>query len=326
MNAELFRMLKRITPEEKAALDGQKNVQWSIYTDQPKQSVIEHEKLIAENRLITARKHTRFVYFPPHRHNYVEFFYVLSGSITHRVEGKKLVVGSGELLFMNQHTEHEILPCGADDLAINLIIMPTFFEEVREMVGKENILAEFMVNVLQQEESLAQYLYFPVAADLCIQNLAENIVYSILCRQHNEERVLSISMGLLFLHLLNVAEQVQIPSEHENGNMLILAVEQYIHDEYRTGTLNELALSTGYSAPALSRLIKKHTGTTFKELQAKRRMEQVVNLLRDTDQSINEIAVSVGYENQSFFYKRFQREFGMNPGEVRQNLRNKWNK
>ncbi|MCD8221296.1 MAG: AraC family transcriptional regulator [Clostridiales bacterium] len=321
MNAELFRMLKRITPEEKSALDGQKNVQWSIYTDQPQQNVIEYEKLMTENRLITARKHTRFVYFPPHRHNYVEFFYVLSGSITHRVEGKKLVVGSGELLFMNQHTEHEILPCGADDLAINLIIMPAFFEEVREMVGKENILAEFMVNVLQREESIAQYLYFPVAADLCIQNLAENIVYSILCRQHNEERVLSISMGLLFLHLLNVAEQVQIPSEHTNANMLILAVEQYIHDEYRTGTLSELALRTGYSAPALSRLIKKHTGTTFKELQAKRRMEQVVNLLRDTDQSINEIAVSVGYENQSFFYKRFQREFGMNPGEVRQKLR-----
>ncbi|MCD8122527.1 MAG: AraC family transcriptional regulator [Clostridiales bacterium] len=322
MNAELFRMLKRITPEEREALDGRKNIQWSIYTDQPQQSIVEHEKLLTENRLITARKHTRFVYFPPHKHNYVEFFYVLSGSITHRVEGKKLVVGSGELLFMNQHTEHEILPCGADDLAINLIIMPAFFEQVREMVGKENILAEFMVNVLQREESVAQYLYFPVSKDLCIQNLAENIVYSILCKQHNEERVLSISMGLLFLHLLNVAEQVQIPSDSADANMLILAVEQYIQEEYRTGTLSELAFRTGYSASTLSRLIKKYTGTTFKEIQARQRMEQVMKRLRDTDQSISEIAVSVGYENQSFFYKRFQREFGMNPGEARQKLRN----
>ncbi len=74
MNAELSRMLKRITPEEKAALSGQKNVQWSIYTDQPQQYVVEHEKLLESNGLITARKHTRFVYFPPHKHNYVEFF------------------------------------------------------------------------------------------------------------------------------------------------------------------------------------------------------------------------------------------------------------
>ncbi len=323
MNAELFRMLKRITPEEKAALSGQKTVQWTIYTDQPQDYVIEHEKLLKENRLITARKHTRFVYFPPHKHDYVEFFYVLSGSVTHKVEGKKLVVKSGELLFMNQHTVHEILPCGEDDIAINLIIMPAFFEQVREMVGKENILAEFMVNILQQEGSIAQYLYFPVADDLCIQNLAENIVYAILCKQHNEERILGISMGLLFLHLLNAAEQAQISGENTDANMLILAVEKYISDEYRGGTLGELARRTGYSAPALSRLIKKHTGMTFKELQTKQRMEQVITLLRDTDRPINEIAVSVGYENQSFFYKRFQREFGMSPKEARKKLRDR---
>lgn len=322
MNEELFRMLKRITPEEKEALSGQKDVQWSIYTDQPQQSVIEHEKLLKNNGLITARKHARFIYFPPHKHNYVEFFYVLSGSVTHRVEGKTLVVKSGELLFMNQHTEHEILPCGEDDIAINLIIMPAFFEQVREMVGPENILAEFMVNVLQQEESVAQYLYFPVADDFCIQNLAENIVYAILRKQHNEERVLGISMGLLFLHLLNAAEQVQISEENTNANMLILAVKKYISDEYRAGTLSELARRTGYSAPALSRLIKKHTGATFKELQTKQRMEQVINLLRDTDLPINEIALSVGYENKSFFYKRFQQEYHMNPGEARQKLQN----
>ncbi|MCD7821115.1 MAG: AraC family transcriptional regulator [Clostridiales bacterium] len=321
MNAELLQMLKRITPEERSALDGQQTVQWAIYTDQPQQCVVEHEKLLKENRLITARKHTRFVYFPPHKHDYVEFFYVLSGSVTHKVEGKTLTVSSGELLFMNQHTEHEILPCGEDDIAINLIIMPAFFEQVREMVGPENILAEFMVNVLQQEERVAQYLYFPVADDFCIQNLAENIVYAILRKQHNEEQVLGISMGLLFLHLLNAAEQVQISVENTSANMLILALEQYIREEYRAGTLNELARRTGYSASALSRLIKKHTGMTFKELQTRQRMEQVMTLLRDTDLPISEIAASVGYENQSFFYKRFQRELGLSPKEARQKLR-----
>ncbi len=231
-------------------------------------------------------------------------------------------MGSGELLFMNQHTEHEILPCGEDDIAINLIIMPAFFEQVREMVGQENILAEFMVNILQQKGSAAQYLYFPVANDFCIQNLAENIVYAILCKQHNEERVLGISMGLLFLHLLNAAEQAQISVEDTHANMLILAVKKYISDEYRTGTLSELARRTGYSAPALSRLIKKHTGMTFKELQTEQRMKQVMHLLRDTDLPVNEIALSVGYENKSFFYKRFQQEYHMNPGEARQKLQN----
>lgn len=97
-------------------------------------------------------------------------------------------------------------------------------------------------------------------------------------------------------------------------------VKHYICDEYRTGTLQELAARTGYSASALSRLIKRETGLTFKELQTRQRMKRVLYLLRDTSQPIREIAVSVGYENSSYFYKQFEREFGMRPKEARQKL------
>lgn len=103
-------------------------------------------------------------------------------------------------------------------------------------------------------------------------------------------------------------------------DLLMPTVEQYICNEYRAGTLQELAHQTGYSASALSRLIKKETGLTFKELQTRQRMKRVLCLLRDTGRPIREIAVSVGYENSSYFYKQFEREFGMRPKEARQKL------
>ena len=144
MDIEGWELLKKITPEERAILEGAKAVQQNLYTDQM-QFVIEHEKLIEDGRLIAVRKHTRFAHFPLHTHNYVEIFYV------------DFV---GELLFMNQHVQHEILECGEDDLAVNFIVMPEFFGKVMQMVGEGNILADFMVNILQQKGGMAQYLYF----------------------------------------------------------------------------------------------------------------------------------------------------------------------
>lgn len=320
MDAEEIKKLKIITPEEQAALDGTKEVQRNIYTDQS-QFVIEHEKLLSADSLITVRKHTRFLHFPPHIHNYVEIFYVISGSITHIIEGKRITIHMGEMLFMNQYVRHETIECGENDLAVNFIIKPAFFEQVKQMVGDGNILADFMMNILQQEGSIAQYLYFPVTNDRCIQNLMENIIYSITHLQHNAERIYQTTVGLLFLYLLNTAEKVQMASDNENANMLIMAVKQYIREEYRTGTLQELAERIGYSQSALSRMIKKYAGMNFKEMQARQRMKEAFGLLRQTDLPISEIAVSVGYENQNFFYKRFRQEFGMMPKEVRKKMR-----
>ncbi|MCD8021169.1 MAG: AraC family transcriptional regulator [Clostridiales bacterium] len=322
MNVELFKRLKALTPEERTIANGQNAVEWAIYTDDnEKKHVVDHEKLLEEGKLITARKHTRFVQFPPHKHNYVEFFYVYSGTVRHVIGDEEIAVRSGELLFMNQYVEHGIYPCGENDIAVNLIIMPEFFELLQDMVGRDNLLGEFVINVLQQKESKAQYLYFPVSNNMCVQNLMDNIIYSIYYKQNNEDNILAIAMGLIFLHLLSNAEQGHVTIDEKEANMLIMTVRQYIADEFQNGTLKELGCRTGYSVPALSRLIKRYTGTTFKEMQAKYRMETAMKLLSETDQPISEIAITVGYENQSFFYKRFRREIGLTPNEFRKQAR-----
>jgi AraC family L-rhamnose operon regulatory protein RhaS len=320
MNIEEINRLKRITPEEQAILDGRQEVERGIYgKPDPFRFIVEHEKLLDPDKMITIRKHTRFIDFPPHTHNYVEFFYVVSGSVTHRVQGEKLTIYTGEMLLMNQYVQHEILACKESDLAVNFIIMPEFFKQVKQMVGEGNILADFMMNILQQKESAAQYLYFPAADDCCIQNLIDNIIFSMTHKQYNLGHIHQATIGLLFLYLVNMAEKVQVPSKDENANMLIMAVKQYIQEEYQTGTLGELAGRIGYSTSALSRLIKKYTGLNFKEMQARQRMEKAFGLLCQTAKPVSEIALEVGYENQNFFYKRFQQQFGMTPYEARKN-------
>ena len=46
-------------------------------------------------------------------------------------------------------------------------------------------------------------------------------------------------------------------------------------------------------------------------------MRDAMNQLSHTAQPVSEIALSVGYENQNFFYKQFKKMYDMTPNEAR---------
>ena len=64
---------------------------------------MDSEKLLKKGKLIQVRPHTRFVNFPKHRHNYVEVIYMCQGTTTHILNGSRVVLEEGDLLFLNQN-------------------------------------------------------------------------------------------------------------------------------------------------------------------------------------------------------------------------------
>ena len=98
-------------------------------------------------------------------------------------------MNKGELLFLNQFTKHEILKAGQNDIAINFMVLPEFFDVAYSMTGNDNMLADFLVNVLRQDEERGEYLHFKVAEVLQIQNLLENIIYSLVNGEENREQM-----------------------------------------------------------------------------------------------------------------------------------------
>src|SRR5699024_12834656 len=100
-----------------------------IYTDQTS-FVVEGEKILKQDILIMARKHTRFVNFPKHRHNFIEMMYVYNGEMRQKVGDTPIVLKQGELLFLNQYIEHSIEASKENDIIINFIIKTAFYEFV----------------------------------------------------------------------------------------------------------------------------------------------------------------------------------------------------
>ena len=71
------------------------------------------------------------------------------------------------------------------------------------------------------------------------------------------------------------------------------------------------------SLPTLSRMIKKETGFTFQELLMRKRFQKAVMFLIETELPVEEIAVNIGYENHSYFYRQFKARYGMTPNQYR---------
>lgn len=321
---EILEYLRPITPEEQAALEGKTDIDRTLYSKdaenlitnkQGKLDVINSEKLLEKGRIISVRPHTRFVHFPEHRHDYIEVVYMCQGTTTHIVNGAEIVLSEGELLFLGQSATQEILPAGEEDIAVNLIVLPQFFDRALTMLGDEQSpLHKFMVDTLTGE-SATGYLYFQVSDVLPVQNLMENLLWMLLHDSPNRRNINQTTMGVLFLHLLDYTERLVY--EDDSDDEAVVQVLKYIEDHYSDGSLSECAELLHYDFYWLSREIKKQTGKNYTDLVQEKRMAQASFLLRTSKMNVADIAFSVGYENVSYFHRLFGKTFGMSPKKYR---------
>ena len=241
------------------------------------------------------------------------------GTTIHIINGNRILLKTGELLFLNQNAVQEILPAGKEDIAVNFIVLPEFFDTAFSMIsGEENMLKTFLVDALCGKDGETSYLHFHVADILPVQNLVENMVWTIFYDSSNKRSCTQITMGLLFLQLLNYMDKMET-GRNRFDTEVMAAVLSYVDEHYRNGTLSELAGQMNTDIYWLSREIKKQTGKTYKELLQEKRMQQAVWLLTNTAVSVSDIIESVGYDNTSYFYRKFREKYGVSPKEYRMN-------
>ena len=313
MNAALLAKLSSVTEEERKILRGERQIDRSLYMDGSR-DVISGDKLLEPGQIITIRPHTRFIAFPEHSHDYVEMVYRCRGQTVHRVNGAGLILREGELLMLGQNARQAIEPAKEGDVAVNFIVRPAFFSGTLSFLGEEETpLRRFVVSCLTGENE-AGYLLFHVADVLPIQNLIENLLYTLTEEIPNRRGILQSTMGLLFAQLLNHTDALQFEDREQNA---VLSVLRLIEEHYADGSLSALAEELHYELPSLSRLILKKTGRNYTGLLQEKRMSQAAWLLRNTDKKVDEISFSVGYENVSYFHRLFTARFGMSPKKYR---------
>lgn len=317
MNREILEHLKKITDEERLLLQGNCDIQKGIYTSK-KDFVVDNARLLKRGHLIEIRPHTRFAHFPKHRHNYVELVYMCSGSTTHIInDTEQIVLNEGDLLFLSQTATQEIMPAGKNDIAVNFIILPEFFDRTLSMMERDNVLRHFVISTLSNGNPQIPYLHFQAKDILPIQNLMENMLWTLMDKKPGTNTINQITMGLIFMNLSVFADSMLRNRAESYEQDLIFRILKYIETHYKNGTLADISAELRLPSYHVSRVLKKYTSHTFKELLQQQRLQQAVYLLSHTTLSTDGIIEAIGYNNSSFFYRIFRERYGCSPGEYR---------
>lgn len=115
-----------------------------------------------------------------------------------------------------------------------------------------------------------------------------------------------------------VARTLDYGQEIKRTLSVVEKVENYIHDHYKENITREHIADALFMTPEyLAKLYKRKTGQTIKDCINQYRIEQAKKLLQSGEQNISDVAVSVGYENFSYFSTVFKKYQGISPGEYR---------
>lgn len=316
MDRALYESFRAVTKEEEALLSGSA-LKRELYTASDA-FIIDAQKLMDKGRLISFRPHTRFIAFPAHQHNYIELMYMLCGETVHTVNGGETIrLKKGELLLMNQHASHAIEAAGPDDVAVNLIILPAFFDAVLDMLGIDNILSRFLIDALRSTDTTVSCLHFEVAGVLEIQSLMESLLAFLSGGGADQRRISQTTVGLLFLHLINHTDKTRFGRSEPRQNALVLAALREIEANYKSANLSLVAERFHVSLSYLSRAVKEATGLNYKQLLQEKRLKQAAALLKNTELTIAEVMAAVGYNNSSYFYNLFLSKYGLTPALYR---------
>jgi YesN/AraC family two-component response regulator len=128
---------------------------------------------------------------------------------------------------------------------------------------------------------------------------------------------IKLLVGLLLVELVKNSQDIEIYSVDNYEKLLIIQSLKYIEEFYKKATLFELSENLSQPDYKISKLIKKHTKMTFKELLQEKKLSKAIELIKSTNYSIVEIMELIGYENPTYFYKIFKEKFGMTPREYR---------
>lgn len=311
---EILEALLPLTDEEIQFKEGKSEIDRSLYMS-GKFNVINSKKLLKDGKLITVRKHSRFVEFPEHTHDYIEVVYMCKGQTTHIIDGNEITLREGELLFLNQFAKQKIKRAEENDIAVNFIILPEFFDQMVETLGEEETpLRQFIVDCLCESANTSAFLHFKVADILPVQNLVENLIFTLIQDTPNKRKINQTTMSLLFLQLMNYTERI---TGQNAENDIILKVLSYIEEHYKYASLTEISHKLHIDVYSLSREIKRKTGKNYTELLQQKRLNKAAFLLKNSDMKVSAVAQKVGYDNFSYFHRIFVKQYSLTPKKYR---------
>ena len=121
--------------------------------------------------------------------------------------------------------------------------------------------------------------------------------------------------GVEIIVAVNKIDELKNVNECKDERMV--EIMNYIQANYLDVSLDDLAEKFFLSKPYLSKYIKEKSGMTFGDIVKKVRMKKARALLKSSSMTVENIALTVGYQNVEHFNRLFKKAYNITPVQFR---------
>lgn len=258
-----------------------------------------HTPLLAQNSVISQLATLRTVL--PHKHEDIEFFYVLNGHCTHRLNEKETVVTAGNAFLLFPDDSHSLSLPSDDFIRRNISIDRRYFAEVcsRYRENFYDILDGKTVRMIMLDNDQIQQLENLSAMLFKFGGEAENpYKYALVTAVINLFLQAEDSNDYTPAWLIKLSRNLSKPTEFNRS-------------------LADIAAAYPYAMGYICRMFKKYFGESMGDYFNRKKIMYAQMLIQSTDMSIEQVCGTIGFNSVSYFYRLYKKYFSITPASLR---------
>lgn len=250
---------------------------------------------------------------PPHWHDDLEFSCVLSGRMNYFVNGDVVTLGVGQGIFVNSRQLHANFCCNDEDYRhCSLLVHPS-------LLGSHPYLQEQCVKPLTDNPAFA---FQVLNGDVPWQReVLEGVAEACAAFEEGEPamgmlvQAQAFRIAALLLRHMPAAENAVTV---DRRLMTLRDMVGFVQKHYAAKvSLGDIAAAGHVSVSTCCDIFKCRMHETPLQYLTHYRLEKAVELLRNPDLSVTEVALSTGFFGASYFAETFRRAYGLSPTQWR---------
>lgn len=264
-----------------------------------------------------------------HTHDYYELMYIHKGSLQIQIEDTIYNYSAGDLCLFNQKIHHAEIH-QSDSVILYCCLTDIFLEQYPHTTNGKNfypsqclpLASFFSENTPTSHSCSGNFLEFRIQPSET--GSAPNSTASLLFAMKNELNNQSPGAWLIIYGLFCRLMYTLSDSSNYDCHFITLKTQSLIDSVIRCikaspGRLSreDLQDRLHYNCDYLNRIFRQNTGMTLSAYCNSIYMKKAASLLLQTDDTIEEIAETIGFSNPSQFYRQFRKHFHMTPHAYR---------
>lgn len=253
--------------------------------------------------------------FPSHWHHELEIQLIISGCAKYHINGVDYTVGEGSAIYIAPETVHMMQGEVPGTVGYDIVLLPQFLVHLLQEIHCDKHALPltdrrpdaFIITPDRKEshgilEAMRKMYYMERSYP----------AYDIFLLEH----ILEIWRNLL--SLFPASRQGSTDEGQKLRDQRMKAMLSYIWEHYAQPiTIQDIAASANISKSECFRCFSELSKTTPIEYINQFRLLQAAQALTSTNKSISDICYMTGFNNTSYFTKKFREQYGMTPKAYR---------